>query len=218
MAKFLSTHRVPQDAVDHFTQNAWTTPYIYNPLYKAIPTFSRVLKTPTGEDYFFSKTINTPITIPHLVSLQLNEIKTPEDLAKGSSYNQTTISNTLLEPVPKNPDCIFLLALGHPGLDGHPATMHGGVLCAILDEMMGLCVMLHHTHVEEPRASIYTVTLDTTYRAPVPTPGDVLVKTWLTRRQGRKWWCRGQVCDKHGVVMTEAVGMWVEARQKETKL
>src|SRR5271155_5929070 len=55
LQKFIASHPVPQDAIDHFSSIPWTAPYLSHPLYVAIPTFSRILK-PTGEDFFFSKT------------------------------------------------------------------------------------------------------------------------------------------------------------------
>ena len=212
MSKFITTHRVPEDARKHFASVPWTNRYLSNPLYKAIPTFSRVLKD-SGEDYFFSRTVSSPSTIPHLVTLQLTDFKTPPESAKGQlkqrqSHNEVT-------KVPDNPDCVMLLALGRPGLDGHPSVIHGGMACAILDEMMGLCVMLHHQHISGPRDSLFTASLNVTYRAPVPTPGDVLVKCWLVGREGRKWLAHGQIVDKDGVVMTEAEGLWMLAKRQE---
>ena len=212
MTKFINTHTVSPDAVQHFKASTWLSPYLQNSLYETVPTFSRVLK-PTGEDYFFSTTIRTESTIPHLISLKLKNLIAPEKIENSSAKTQTGLS----APVPENPDCVYLISLGKGGLDGHPNTMHGGMLCAILDETMGLTVMLHYTkHTPNPdqRESLYTVKLDTTYRAAVPTPGDVLVKSWVTRREGRKFYSRGQICNQAGMVMTEAEGLWVESKKK----
>jgi Thioesterase superfamily len=224
MTKFINTHTVSPDAVAHFEASSWLSPYLQNSLYEPVPTFSRVLK-PTGEDYFFSTTIRTERTIPHLISLKLKNLVIPPNNEKGHPYNKTTdfsakTQTGLSAPVPEHPDCIYLIALGKGGLDGHPSTMHGGMLCAILDETMGLTVMLHytkHSPIPDERESLYTVKLDTTYRAAVPTPGDVLVRCWVTRREGRKFFSRGQICSREGVVMTEAEGLWVESKKKETK-
>jgi acyl-coenzyme A thioesterase PaaI-like protein len=220
MQKFINTHTVSPDAVEHF-KATWLSPYLQNPLYETVPTFSRVLK-PTGEDYFFSTTIRTERTIPHLISLKLKNLVGPEKVEKGHASNKTThlsakTQTGLSAPVPENPDCVYLIRLGKGGLDGHPSTVHGGMLCAILDETMGLTVMLHHTKDSpdpDQRESLYTVKLDTTYRAAVPTPSDVLVKSWVTRREGRKFFSRGQICNQEGMVMTEAEGLWVESKKK----
>ncbi|KIW98573.1 uncharacterized protein Z519_00234 [Cladophialophora bantiana CBS 173.52] len=212
MSKFITTHRVPEDARRHFASVEWTNKHLSNPLYKAIPTFSRVLKD-SGEDYFFSRTVSSPSTIPHLVTLQLKDFPKYPETPKGQLKLRT--NHNEVTQVPANPDCIMLLQLGRPGLDGHPSVIHGGMACAILDEMMGLCVMLHHQHISGPRDSLFTVSLNVTYRAPVPTPGDVLVRCWLVGREGRKWLSRGQIVDKDGKVMTEAEGMWVLAKRQE---
>ena len=212
LAKFMTTHPVPEDARRHFASVEWTNKHLSNPLYEAIPTFSRVLKE-SGEDYFFSRTISSPSTIPHLITLQLKDFPFKEETQKGQLKLRT--SHNEVTQVPGNPDCIMLLALGRPGLDGHPSVIHGGMACAILDETMGLCVMLHHQQIVGARDSLFTVSLNVTYRAPVPTPGEVLVRCWLVGREGRKWLSRGQIIDKNGVVMTEAEGLWVLAKRQE---
>lgn len=211
MTRFINTHTVSPDAVQHFKASTWLSPYLQNSLYEAVPTFSRVLK-PSGADYFFSTTIRTENTIPHLISLKLKNVVALEKIESSSAKAQKGLS----APVPENPDCVYLISLGS-GLDGHLNTMHGGMLSAILDETMGLTVMLHYTeHTPNPdqRQSLYTVKLITTYRAAVPTPGDVLVKSWVTRREGRKFYSRGQICNQAGMVMTEAEGLWVEGKKK----
>ncbi|KAL6243806.1 hypothetical protein RBB50_009240 [Rhinocladiella similis] len=214
MDKFIAANAVPTEALAHFAANDFTSKYLSNPLYRPIPTYSRVLKD-DGEDYFFSRTVATPTTIPYLVTLQLKDFPFAEDSPKGTL--KTGQGHKAVVKIPENPDCIMLLHLGRPGVDGHPATIHGGVACAILDEMMGLCVMLHHQHLEGARESLYTAGLNVTYRAPVPTPNDVIVKCWLEGREGRKWKSRGQIINKDGLVMTEAEGLWVLARN-EVKL
>lgn len=214
MEKFIHNHRVSREAITHFSSIPWTAAYLHDPLYKAIPTFSRVLKE-TGEDFFFSRTVATAQTIPHLVSLQLKDLKLPAEAPKGT--NPFPWDHRQPTPVPAKPDTIFLLRLARPGLDGHPSVIHGGMACAILDEMMGLCIMLHHQHISGPRDSLFTVSLNVTYRAPVPTPADVMVRAWLVTRQGRKWFSVGQITDLNGQVLTEANGIWVLA-QREGKI
>lgn len=209
MQKFIHDHKISREGLDHFASIPWTRPYLQDPLYKAIPTFSRVLKE-TGEDFFFARTVATPQTITHFISLQLGQLKLPPEAPKGSNPFPTDYRE--VTKVPQKPDTVFLLRLGRPGLDGHPSVVHGGMDCAILDETMGLCVMLHHQHISGPRDSLFTVNLNVTYRAPVPTPSDVLVRAWLVTRQGRKWYSTGQITDKDGKVLVEANGIWVLAK------
>ena len=211
ISHFFATHTVPQSSIDHFSKVPFLAPLLQDPAYVAIPTFSRVLK-PTGEDAFFSCTINTPDTIPEALCVRLREL--PDVPMSGPEDRTAYTSNPYASAVPERPDVMLLMSLGRPGLDGHPATLHGGIATAILDEAIGLCVMLHQTHVSDPRSAMFTARLETAYRRPVPTPGEVAVRTWLVRREGRKWWARGQIVDKDGVVMTEAEGLWIEARTR----
>ena len=208
MSRFMSTHQVSKDAIAHFTSIPYLKPHLTSPHYKPIPTFSRVLKK-SGEDFFFARTVSTPQTIPHLISMMLNDFKSPPETPPGQKLTPFKTSPKDIVPVPETPDCIFLLSLGSPGLDGHPSVIHGGMACAILDEMMGLCVMLHHQVIVGPRDSLFTVSLNVTYKAPVPTPSDVLVRCWLVARQGRKWYSIGQIVDREGRVLTEGEGIWV---------
>lgn len=213
MSTFLDRHHPPPEAIEHF-KGTWLNSYLSNPTYKVIATFSRHLKT-TGEDYFFSRTINTPSTIPHMVSLQLADFKTLEQTNGASERATSPSSYKTVTQVPENPDAVMLVSLGRQGLDGHPSTIHGGVTCALMDETMGLLIMLHDNNIRGPgpRDSLYTANLNVSYRAPVPTPSELLVKTWLVSRTGRKWRSKGQLVDKDGKVLAEADGLWVVARR-----
>lgn len=215
LSKFINTHRVPEDALKYFHSIEWTHKYLSNPLYQPVPTFSRVLKS-SGEDFFFSRTVNTPSTIPHLVTLQLKEFPPLKEFSKGQI--QVKGSHGEVTQVPENPDIIVLLKLGELGLDGHPSVIHGGMSCAILDEMMGLCVMLRRQNVSGNRDSLFTANLNVTFRAPVPTPSEVFVRSWVAGVEGRKWFSRGQILDKDGRVLTEAEGLWVLVQGRREKL
>lgn len=215
MTTFLDRHHPPTESVEHFKSVAWLEPLMSSPLYKMVPTYSRHLKS-SGEDYFFSRTINTEATIPHMVSLQLRNFITAEP-STGKSSTQQNIEQSHKQKtlVPENPDLLILITLGKQGLDGHPSTIHGGVTCALMDESMGFLIMLHANNLSGPgsRDSLYTANLNVSYRAPVPTPGDLLIKTWLVSRQGRKWYSKGQLTDRDGNVLAEADGLWVTVRR-----
>ncbi|KAK5076065.1 hypothetical protein LTR64_008491 [Lithohypha guttulata] len=217
METFLIKQSPPQESIDYFKSVPWLAKHISNPAYKIVPTFSRHLKT-SGEDYYFSRTINTEQTMPHMISLQLRNFVTP-DLTEAQPRETVSPerSHTAKTIVPENPDCLFLISVGPRGLDGHPLTIHGGVTCAILDETMGFLIMLHDNNLRGPgpRDSLYTANLNVSYRAPVSTPGELLVKTWLVKRQGRKWYCKGQLVDMKGTVLAEADGLWVTARREK---
>lgn len=214
MSTFLEKNHPPVESIEHFKSVEWLEPYISSPHYRIIPTFSRHLKT-SGEDYFFSRTINTEATMPHMISLQLRNFVTVEPTTGASGQGNIREGHKNKTVVPEHPDALMLIKVGKQGLDGHPSTIHGGVTCALMDETMGLLIMLHDNNVRGPgpRDSLFTANLNVSYRAPVPTPGEFLVKTWLVSRQGRKWFSKGQLTDKNGNVLAEADGLWVTARR-----
>lgn len=211
MVNFLTTHKPPQEAKDYFHSVPWLDKYLSSPVYKLIPTFSRHLKA-SGEDYFFSRTLNTPTTIPHFLTLQLKDFKTPEPVT-GNVQPQTAPQSRTPAVAPEHPDAVAMISLGNPGVDGHPNVIHGGVTCALLDETMGLLIMLHDNNVRGPgpRDALFTANLNVSYRAPIATPANYLIKLWLVKRQGRKWFSKGQITDHDGKVYAEADGLWVVA-------
>jgi acyl-coenzyme A thioesterase PaaI-like protein len=215
LQRFVVEHKVPEEALQYFSRDgSWLRKYLDSPSYRNIPTFSRVLKR-SGEDYFFSRTVATKETIPYLISRQRKDFKLPPELPKGAAITPHTTDPFARTPVsvPTEPDTIFLISLGKAGLDGHPSVVHGGMACAILDEMMGLCVMLHHQHISGPRDSLFTVNLNVSYKAAIPTPSDVLVRCWLVGWQGRKWYSIGQIVGQDGTLYTEGRGIWVMTRK-----
>lgn len=218
LANFLSHHSPPQEAIDYFRSVPWLAKYMADPVYQLIPTFSRHLKH-TGEDYYFSRTINTLATIPHMITLQLRDLPTPSPTDRPAPNHATSLqTNRLVQTIaPEYPDTLAMISLGKQGVDGHPGILHGGVACAILDEMMGLLIMLHYNKGRGPgnRDALFTANLNVSYRAPISTPGDYLVKLWATHRQGRKWFSKGQITDRHGKVLAEGDALWVvTARSK----
>lgn len=155
-----------------------------------------------------------------MVTLQLADFKTPEPIpsdAQAQSPPPQSRPRTKTV-VPEYPDAVTMISLSAPGVDGHPGLIHGGVTCALLDETMGLLIMLHDNNLRGPgpRDALFTANLNVSYRAPIHTPGDYLVKMWLVKRQGRKWFSKGQITDKDGKVYAEGDGLWVVAAR--TKL
>lgn len=221
MTGFIKSHKIPQETLDYFSRpSSWLAPLLTSPSYTVIPTFSRVLKR-TGEDYFFSRTVSSPQTIPHMLTLQRTSFPYPKEIPRGSPiphFSPEELTSPKATPSPTEPDALFLIALARPGLDGHPHVIHGGMSCAILDEMLGLTVMLHHQHIQGPRDSLFTANLNVSYKRPVPTPNDILVKCWLVGKQGRKWYSIGQLTDHDGNVMTEGKGVWVMTKRKPVKI
>jgi uncharacterized protein (TIGR00369 family) len=63
--------------------------------------------------------------------------------------------------------------------EGAPGRAHGGVVAALLDEVMGLMNVIHG-------AMAFTAQLDITYHAPTPVGEPITARAWLVRRDERK--------------------------------
>ena len=63
--------------------------------------------------------------------------------------------------------------------EGAPGRAHGGVVAALLDEVMGLMNIIHG-------AMAFTAQLDITYHAPTPVGEEIIARAWLVRRDERK--------------------------------
>jgi acyl-coenzyme A thioesterase PaaI-like protein len=87
---------------------------------------------------------------------------------------------------------------------GAPDRLHGGVMMAFFDEGMGLvCVTFG---VESMTASL---TID--LRAPAYVGDTLTQRSWLERRDGRKWFIRSEV-HEGARLLAEARGLWIEPR------
>jgi acyl-coenzyme A thioesterase PaaI-like protein len=63
--------------------------------------------------------------------------------------------------------------------EGAPGRAHGGVIAALLDEVMGLMNVIHG-------AMAFTAQLDITYVATTPVGEPIIARAWLARRDNRK--------------------------------
>jgi acyl-coenzyme A thioesterase PaaI-like protein len=87
--------------------------------------------------------------------------------------------------------------------EGQPGMAHGGASAMILDQVMG--------EVASERAKLMmTGTLTFTYRRPTPL-GDLTVRAWVERSEGRKRWVKGELIGPEGVTV-EAEGVFIEPK------
>ncbi len=63
--------------------------------------------------------------------------------------------------------------------EGAPGRAHGGVVAALLDEVMGLMNVIHGS-------MAFTAQLDISYHAPTPVGEPIVARAWLARRDDRK--------------------------------
>ncbi|KAJ1715407.1 HotDog domain-containing protein [Aspergillus flavus] len=215
LLQFLETHPISKETLDHFGAIPWIQKYLTDSAYRAIPTYGRVRKSDSSEDYLFAQTMNTPTTIPHFLTLQRKDFFPPPESPRGT-ISLSAGPRTTSYRAPEYPDCITLLELGSAALDGHYGILHGGIAGAILDETLGLTASLHLAPRSQQGLLGFTATLNVTYRAPVFTPSTVVVRSWVEAREGRKWVCRGQIVDADGVVLTEAEALMLTKVQRST--
>ncbi|KAI9839073.1 MAG: hypothetical protein M1837_002250 [Sclerophora amabilis] len=190
---------VPLDTLTHFGATQWCRHLLDDSAYTPVDTLSRHPKSST-EDSVFAETLSTPSTISHCLSLRRKSGIRP---LLEPSNPPLEVANADPEPAPA--ELLTLLTLGS-GVNGHPQVAHGGVAALILDELLSFLVGFHQAR------SSYTVSLNTTFKNPMPTPGTVLMRGWLLRRQGRKLWARGRIESGQGLVYASAEGLWVEVR------
>ncbi|PGH07025.1 hypothetical protein GX51_02065 [Blastomyces parvus] len=222
-AEFLNNVPVSEDDINFFSGIPCAKPYLNNPsTYRVIPFHPRFDKGDADStDRFFSNVINTPETVPRLVAVmrrpELNPMAaallgTPskqEDEKPLIAAPPTTTQN----PLPAaDPDFLLLLQLGR-SVSGFRDTVHGGVLATLLDETLSNCVEAFRQDMPvnggEDRPRLYTAKLQVSFRAPVETPGVIIVKAWFKGVEGRKWFLEGQVVGEDGTVRAKAESLWV---------
>jgi acyl-coenzyme A thioesterase PaaI-like protein len=102
-----------------------------------------------------------------------------------------------------------------PGMNGFANTAHGGAMCALLDETLGMCAEVHRqTRYKDQKTTLYTAQLNTSFLAPIETPSVVRVTAWLVSAEGRKWRLRGQLDDGRGRVLMEVESLWISTRDE----
>lgn len=222
-------------AIAHLRTHPWANSLISSEDYKPIPTDSRHMK-PSGEDGYFANTLGTKTTIPHVLTLQRQNILPPPSTPPTwlpATKEQADAAKANPTPSALPADIIMILDLGSPGLSGHPHTVHGGIVATLIDEAMSLAVAAHASpassvpgsgsHVENnPRGSIFTSQLDVRYKKRVTNPGLLVVRTKVVARVGRKFWVRAQALQedeegsgghlewaKRKIVKAEAMAFWI---------
>lgn len=86
--------------------------------------------------------------------------------------------------------------------EGAPERAHGGVVAAILDDIMGYVLMVQRT-------PAYTGTLEVRYAAPTPVQTDLVATAQLDRRDGRKLFITSTLADLDGTTLAEGRGLFI---------
>lgn len=194
--------------LDYFKQIPWCAGLLSRPGTKVWHPFSRRLNPPLGDGTFF-KTLNTPDAIPAFLMFY----NPPTATGAGSaSPTASTSPPTPLSSLAAT-ELSALVALGD-GVTGHPGIAHGGFLTAILDEVLGN-VATANREAGVIRGAYMTVSLNTTYLAPVRTPGAVLVTSHIVRQDGRKLLLAGTIKDGDGKVLAKGEGLFLRVGKSQ---
>ncbi|KAI0206504.1 HotDog domain-containing protein [Astrocystis sublimbata] len=109
----------------------------------------------------------------------------------------------------------------HENLHGFNGTVHGGVICAIIDEAMGSLLTQNDNLNREAKAkgiipkesqgfgAAATAEMNVKYLRPISTPSLILVTAESTRIEGRRLTMHVEVANKEGKKFATATGSFV---------
>jgi len=86
--------------------------------------------------------------------------------------------------------------------EGGPGTAHGGIVAAVLDDLLGYLIY----RLGRP---MVTARLEVDYRRPLPLLTDVEAVARITSTEGRKAWTEGELRDQSGIY-AQARGLFLE--------
>lgn len=85
---------------------------------------------------------------------------------------------------------------------GFPGVVHGGLIAAVLDDVMGRCSTLHRTWVVTGR-------METRYREAAPLEEPLRVEGWITRWTRRVMTAESRMLRADGTVVADAGGTYL---------
>ena len=207
----------PEDSRAPFLRIPWAASLLNRPNIITRVPGSRKYKAST-EDSLFAEILKTPRTIRSCISF----------------YTRPAASQKQVDEVST------LMTLGD-GINGHPGTMHGGIVAAILDEAMGILQTVNYErdHIaavgtgraegELPPFGVgsYTRELKVQFLKPVLTPGNLIATARYIKRDGRKEWIYAEIKQRFGadedydgdeIICATAEGFFLEVKNKPSKL
>lgn len=172
-----------------------------------------------------SNLLKDPSWIQRSIGRQFNPAHNDQDsfFARTLATPQALSSHLTLIPrehgqhsYPRILETIKLFALG-PYLSGHEFVAHGGLVATLLDETLGILIYVNEDVEQEVNPAyelkrVMTLSLNLTYRKPVPAPGVVLGRAKVGKREGRKRWINGTIEDGNGNILTEAEALFIELK------
>ena len=170
-------------------------------------------RVPSQHNTLFSHTLNTPDSIPAYIAFySLPPPSRKTDVLESGDAAAATGGEVIREVG-------ALLALG-PMINGHAGVCHGGLVVALLDEIMGQVLAANRTEGLLPRLPVMTGYLNTRFEKPVLTgsverPNVVLATGRLVKMEGRKFFLEGEIRGEEGeVVCTRADALFIMLKEK----
>lgn len=87
----------------------------------------------------------------------------------------------------------------------YPERTHGGMISALLDEIMGRALWLN-----EPEMYGITTTLNVTFRKPVPLDVPVKARGYITFKSNRGFSAKGEIYSMDGILLAESTARYLK--------
>ncbi len=87
---------------------------------------------------------------------------------------------------------------------GFQGVVHGGIVCALLDEVMWKAIN------GQTGAVTMTAKMDVKFKKPVPVGTRLLVEGSVTGRKRNVYEAESTVCDAEGKILAQATGLFIE--------
>ncbi|TGO27691.1 hypothetical protein BPAE_0038g00370 [Botrytis paeoniae] len=180
---------IPKETAEHFSPTPWCKPILEDSSMHPFSPRSRMRKEHHTCDTFTAITLQTPDTISHCQFF----------------YSPPNSSRSFGE-------VLALMSLG-THVNGHIDTAHGGFTGVMLDDMIGCAASI-----ARPRdKTTVTAYLHITYKKPIGTPGVVLGRSWVDRKEGRKIFGKATIEDGEGVVLATGEALFITMDRKKLR-
>lgn len=155
------------------------------------------------EDKLFQSTLNSPSKLKAFLP----------------QYRKTRKSEKSSSEMSDEVEELRLFWLLGSDLDGNPGMLHGGIIMTLLDEAMGLVLVLDGYYAGSPKREssqpAVTAYLNTKFRRPISTPAAIMVHVQLIEKvEDRKWKVQATVYDSGNQALASGEGLFVKLRAK----
>ena len=88
-------------------------------------------------------------------------------------------------------------------VNGHPGVVHGGMTSAVIDNTFGFVYLAYR------QIPVFTAYLNVNYRKPVLASTECILRTRVTKNEGRKKFMEAHLMDAEGQVLVEADALFI---------